>query len=223
MKPQRTLPWDWYPGTIPENVSIHQTAYVETTFSFYLYRSQRSPGVEIGRGASTYLGTMFDVGECGRVKLGNYVLMHGARVICDAEIVVGDYTLISWNVVLMDTYRVPLNMEERRRELEDVPERSSRFLATKSPARPIRIGSNVWIGFDACILPGVTIGDGAIVGARSVVTQDIAPFTVVAGNPAQFIRDLRCTIPRQTEIREPFVRTFIPERNLERKKTIYAS
>jgi acetyltransferase-like isoleucine patch superfamily enzyme len=57
-------------------------------------------------------------------------------------------------------------------------------------ARPIRIGRNVWIGFDACVLPGVTIGEGSIVGARSVVVEDVPPFTVVAGNPARFIRHL---------------------------------
>ncbi|HAJ60189.1 MAG TPA: hypothetical protein DCP31_13785, partial [Cyanobacteria bacterium UBA8543] len=57
-------------------------------------------------------------------------------------------------------------------------------------ARPIRIERNVWIGFDACVLPGVTIGEGAIVGARSVVTQDVPPYSVVAGNPARLIKKL---------------------------------
>jgi acetyltransferase-like isoleucine patch superfamily enzyme len=56
--------------------------------------------------------------------------------------------------------------------------------------RPIRIGRNVWIGFDACVLPGVTIGEGSIVGARSVVFADVAPWTLVAGNPARVIRAL---------------------------------
>lgn len=50
------------------------------------------------------------------------------------------------------------------------------------------IGNDVWIGREAMILPGVTIGDGAIIGARSVVTDDVAPYAVVAGNPARHIR-----------------------------------
>lgn len=49
------------------------------------------------------------------------------------------------------------------------------------------IGSRVWIGFRAVILPGVKIGDGAVVGAGAVVTKDVEPFTIVAGNPAQKI------------------------------------
>jgi lipopolysaccharide O-acetyltransferase len=55
-------------------------------------------------------------------------------------------------------------------------------------ARPVRIGRNVWIGEQVCILPGVTIGDGAIVGANSVVTRDVPPRAIVAGNPARIFR-----------------------------------
>lgn len=54
--------------------------------------------------------------------------------------------------------------------------------------RPVRIGKNAWIGAGATILPGVTIGDNAVVGAASVVTRDVAPDTIVAGNPARFIK-----------------------------------
>ena len=57
-------------------------------------------------------------------------------------------------------------------------------------AQPIRVEPNVWIGFDACVLPGVTIGEGSIVGAKSVVTRNVPPYTVVAGNPARAIRQL---------------------------------
>ncbi len=185
-----SLSWDWYSGTIPDNAIIDETAYVETTYSFHLYRSLAPVGLQIGKGASVYLGTMFDIGTQGQFSLGNYALMNGVRVICDDEIKIGDYTLISWNVVLMDTYRMPLNPVERRKELEQLPKRKLRRVDSNEPARPIHIGANVWIGFDACVLPGVTIGEGSIVGARSVVTTDVDPYTIVAGNPARVIRRL---------------------------------
>jgi acetyltransferase-like isoleucine patch superfamily enzyme len=190
MNPDRTLPWDWYSGRVPENVAVDDSAYVETTFSFHLFRSTMPHGIEIGRGASTYLGTMFDVGPQGRVKLGDYALVHGARIICDSEITIGDYALVSWNVVLMDTYRMPFDARERRRELERVPTRQQRVATSGVEARPIRIERNVWIGFDSVVLPGVTIGEGSVVGARSVVIEDVPAYTVVAGNPGRVIRQL---------------------------------
>jgi acetyltransferase-like isoleucine patch superfamily enzyme len=187
---RRTLPWDWHDGTVPENVSVDESAYLETSYSFLLYRSELPQGVRIGRGSTTCKGTMFDVGPQGRVMIGDFSLIHGAWFICDSRIEVGDYALISWNVVFMDTYGVSLDPAERRKQLESLPFGSSRRMPRGAPAKPIRIGRNVWVGFDCVVLPGVTIGDGSVVGARSVVTEDVPPYTVVAGNPARMIRKL---------------------------------
>jgi acetyltransferase-like isoleucine patch superfamily enzyme len=54
---------------------------------------------------------------------------------------------------------------------------------------PVKIGDHVWIGYRAIILPGIEIGEGAVVGAGAVVTKDVPPFTIVAGNPALKIGD----------------------------------
>ena len=74
--------------------------------------------------------------------------------------------------------------------MQGLARRAYRKVAADVPARPVRIGSDVWIGFDCCILPGVTIGNGSIVGARSVVCEDVEPYTIVAGNPARVVRRL---------------------------------
>jgi acetyltransferase-like isoleucine patch superfamily enzyme len=183
MNPDRSLPWDWFPGRIPTNVTLASDAYVETTYSFQLCRSRHPDAVHIGRGASIYLGVMFDLGLHGKVAVGDFTLMNGSRIICDSEVSIGDYCLISWNTVLMDTRRIPLDVAARRRALEQISERQ--------PRQPdIGIADIVWIGFDSCILPGVTVGEGSVVGARSVVDQDVPPFTIVAGNPARIIRKL---------------------------------
>ena len=56
------------------------------------------------------------------------------------------------------------------------------------PAGDTVIGNDVWIGAEAVILPGVTVGDGAVIGTRALVTKDVAPYAVVGGNPARPIR-----------------------------------
>lgn len=190
MNADRKLEWDWYPGRVPDNVDLHPEAYVETTFSFHLFNSRRPHAVRIGRGASLYLGVMFDLGRQATAEIGEFSLIHGTRLIANQSITIGSHCLLSWNTVLMDTRRVPAEPFRRREALVAAAHSPVRRLETDAPAHPIRIGHGVWIGFDSCVLPGVTIGDGAIVGARSVVTEDVPPFAIVAGNPARCLRQL---------------------------------
>jgi serine acetyltransferase len=182
----RKLPGDWYPGTIPSNISVAEPAYLGTSYSFHEYRSGASLGLCMGRGASLDK-TVLDVGPAGCVSVGTCAFVSSARIICDSQVEIGDYALIGWSVVIMDTYRVPMDVERRRQELERSSTTSERRLQ-HGEALPVRIGRNVWIGFEATILPGVIIGEGAVIGARSVVTANVPAFTVVAGNPARILR-----------------------------------
>jgi acetyltransferase-like isoleucine patch superfamily enzyme len=181
---------DWFDGTIPENARIDDTAFIETAFSFRLAKSSRADAITIGRGAAAYLSTMFDLGEDASVTIGEYALVTGVCFISDASIEVGDDSMLSWNVVLMDTYRFSLDPACRRAELQALARRPDRRPRTDPSARAIRIESNVWIGFDVVVMPGVTIGKGSVVGAKSVVFDDVKPYTVVAGNPARIVRHL---------------------------------
>ncbi len=94
-------------------------------------------------------------------------------ILDEAEVRIGSHVFVGPNVS-MYTACHPLSPSERNTGVEW--------------ARPIRIGDNVWIGGSATILPGVSIGDNAVVGAGSVVTRDVEPGIVVAGNPARMIR-----------------------------------
>lgn len=181
---QRVIEGDWYPGTVPDNARFDATAYVGSSHSFVRCRSELPACVLVGRGASLCDATSLDVGPHGEVHLGAYALVTAARIVCDARVEIGDYALVSWDVVLMDSYRAPFDPGERARAARGEP------LRLPIPARPIRLGRNSWVGFGACVLPGVTIGEGSIVAARSVVATDVPPFVVVAGNPARIVRTL---------------------------------
>lgn len=63
----------------------------------------------------------------------------------------------------------------------------------RMPTHPITIGDRVWIGARAIVLKGVTLGEGSVVAAGSIVTKDVAPRTLVAGNPARYVRDVDWT------------------------------
>lgn len=88
-------------------------------------------------------------------------------------ITIGDGSLIGHNVVLA-TINHDLRPSQKR----------------KNHYAPITIGNNVWIGSNAVILPGVTIGEWAVVAAGAVVTKDVPPYTVVGGTPARIIKQV---------------------------------
>jgi acetyltransferase-like isoleucine patch superfamily enzyme len=189
LPPLQPLPDDWHDGRVPANAMIAETAYIETSYCFSSFRSELEAGLRIGHASSIYGASVLDVGMRGRLSIGDFVLVNGAWLTCDREIEIGDYTLISWNVVIMDTYRFALHPATRRQQLLESSREPARLSAT-SAGQAVRIGRNVWIGFDCCVLPGVTIGDGAVIGARSVVVEDVPPYSLAAGNPARVVRQL---------------------------------
>jgi len=184
----RRIPGDWHPGFIPDNVRLHERALVETSLCFESFRSRLTIGLEVGEATALYTGTMLDVGPAGKVTLGACCMLNNMLIICDRSVEIGDFALISWNVVIMDSHRTRLDVPSRRAALRNAAQRPDRRLGEDVPARPVILGRNVWIGFESCILPGVTIGEGSIVGARSVVNEDIPPMSIAAGNPARVIR-----------------------------------
>lgn len=186
----RRLPWDWHDGLVTETALLDDDCFVETSYSFMLDRSVGAHGVRVGRGTSTYGGTMFDIGPEGTLTMGRFCMTNGTRFVCDREITIGDYTLLGWNTVIMDSRRAPFDPVARRAALEGPAPTTPRRWVAEVEARPVRIGSAVWIPFDCVIMPGVTIGDGVIVGGRSVVVDDIEPWVVAAGNPARVVRRL---------------------------------
>ena len=104
------------------------------------------------------------------ISLGDGVFLNFncAQILDVVEVVIGDRTQIGHAIYAADH---PRDAETRRTGLEF--------------GRPVRIGSDVWVGGGAIILPGITIGDGAVIGAGSVVTRDVGPGVTVAGNPAR--------------------------------------
>ena len=85
------------------------------------------------------------------------------------------------NMSSLSTYPFPLFFEEWNLKKENVTE-------SWNNKGDITVGNDVWIGYEAIIMAGVTIGDGAIIGARALVTKDVPPYTIVGGIPAKTIR-----------------------------------
>ncbi len=115
-----------------------------------------------------------------RIKIGNNCyLCHKVTISVGKEVSIGDNVLVAGEVCIFDLDGHPQDASRRRNSPTPVEE-----------IHPVRIENDVWIGRRAFICKGVTIGEGAIVGACSVVTKDVPPYAIVAGNPARVIKEL---------------------------------
>jgi acetyltransferase-like isoleucine patch superfamily enzyme len=114
--------------------------------------------------------------------IGDDVFMgHFSSFAVAEKIEIGDNCHISSGVKIFDNDGHPLNPSERKEG----------FPVTKERIKPVKLCNNVWVGANAIILKGVTIGENSIVGAGAVVTGDLPPNCIAAGNPAVLIRDLK--------------------------------
>lgn len=148
---------------------------------------RKNCALEIGCG-SIVEGSIFFDKDGASVKIGSRVFVGASNLVCAREIEIGDDVLISWGCTIVDHNSHSLTWPGRARDVENWFSGVKDWSAVK--AAPVKIGSKSWLGFNVSVLKGVTIGEGAVVGACSVVTRDVPPYTVVAGNPAKVIREI---------------------------------
>lgn len=147
--------------------------------------SSMSIGMDFMAGEGLWLEAVTRYGEdrfTPRLIIGNHVrISHWSHISCANSVTIGDHVLMGSKVIVVDhnhglfgNNATPPTIPPAQRPLE-----RDRF---------VKIGNNVWLGDGAVVCPGVTIGEGSVVGANAVVTTDVPPFTLVAGVPARAIR-----------------------------------
>ncbi len=127
--------------------------------------------------------------EGTKILIGDRTFIGSSTTISVAEQVsIGDYVLISWGVNIVDHNSHAISFSKRKNDVLDWKKGKKDWLNVA--ISPVNIGNKVWIGSNSIILKGVTIGEGSIIGAGAVVTNDVPPWTIVAGNPARVIREI---------------------------------
>lgn len=125
----------------------------------------------------------------GVIEVGeNCYIGDHTRIWSACRIEIGDRVLIAHNVNIFDNDTHPTDMFERREDAEMIIWHGIRKDFPSLHSAPVKIGNDAWIGCNSIILKGVTIGDGAIVAAGSVVTKDVPANTTVGGNPARVLK-----------------------------------
>ena len=150
-----------------------------------------SGNVTIGPGSRIGAGVVFETSGAGRIRIGrNARINRGTVIVALSGVEIGDWCLIGEYTSIRDANH----------------DTHAAGLIRNQPgiASLINIGSDVWIGRGCCVLKGVTLGDGAVVGANSVVTSDLPPMCIAVGAPARVIG---------TRVSEP--KTGVPKERLD--------
>ncbi len=143
-------------------------------------------------GLNTHVrGTLLVFAHNGKINVGNNSYVgFGTQIWSANEIKIGNDVLISHNCNIIDTNSHEDNYQERKDSYIKMLSEGHPTENVNVKSAPIMIEDSAWISFNVSILKGVTIGRGAIVAAGSVVTKNVEPFTLVAGNPAVFVKKI---------------------------------
>lgn len=184
--PTESAPGRWTPGQLPANVSLGHGTIVTGEFAFKRFHTQRADGLKIGSN-STMDGVHFAIGRDGHVQIGNYSYFTNSILLCELELIIGNYVMIGWNTTIADTDFHPLAPAERVADALACSPLAAGRPRPEIPRRPVVIEDDVWVGPNVTILKGVRVGQGSFIEAGSLVTRDVPPRSRVLGNPAQVI------------------------------------
>jgi len=127
-------------------------------------------------GKSTWVASTFNCDYGKNIYLGaNITLNYNVTILDIRKVTIGDNTMIGPGTMIT-TVGHPLSPMGRRKH--------------QGFAKPVTIENDVWLGGNVVVLPGITIGQGSVIGAGSIVTKDIPPFSVAVGSPAKVIKTL---------------------------------
>lgn len=166
--------------TVGDDVHLYPTCRIENN-------QANKSAIAIGSRCNI-LGQLTVFAHGGRIQIGESCFVGEHSRIWSAEsISIGNRVLISHGVNIHDNNSHSLSALNRHVHFKQIFSAGHPKTLEDVPSAPIVIEDDVWIGFNCTILKGVTIGEGAIVGAATVITKDVPSYTVVAGNPARVI------------------------------------
>ncbi|WP_017260216.1 acyltransferase [Pedobacter arcticus] len=177
------------------NLDVNPNAIIKSFDLDFRSKIENRKYVTIGSNCLISATFTFETSK-GEIKIGNNIHIGGAHFICRTKIEIEDDVTMAWGITIYDHNSHSIYWEERKNDnlqcYKDYLEFNGDSIKRKDwsnvVSRPILIKCKAWVGFNVTILKGVTIGEGAVIGAGSFVVKDVEPFTVVGGNPARLIK-----------------------------------
>lgn len=176
-------------SAIPSNVHVAASSALSGSQLFRRFFSELDPAVTIG--AHCYLEDIqLALGKRARVNVGDHVYAAGLMILSEHEVQIGSRVIFSFHVVIADSDFHPLDPAQRMLDAIAISPLHAGVARPAIGSAPVVIEDDVWIGPNATILKGVTIGAGAFIEPGSLVTRNVPPRARVLGNPAQIIGEI---------------------------------
>jgi acetyltransferase-like isoleucine patch superfamily enzyme len=157
----------------------------------HLYNiSKNKSSIEIGND-SVIAGELLTFAHGGKIKIGDFCFIgKDTRIWSDTNIIIGDRVLISHNVNIHDNNSHPINPIDSHNHFKEIKKQGHPKTMDGLNGKEIIIKDDVWIGFNSIIMKGVTIGEGSIIAAGSLVLKNVPPFCIYGGNPSKLIKKI---------------------------------
>jgi acetyltransferase-like isoleucine patch superfamily enzyme len=184
--PGQSLANDWCNFPVPLNMTVGENSVIDSSAAFKKFFSKKATGLKIGSHV-TLQAVALATEENGSIEIGDYSYLSGAALIATDRIIIGSYVHIAGGVTIVDSDFHPQDPAARLRDTVIISPAGKKIDRPPFESAPVIIEDDVWIGFNATILKGVTIGHGSIIQPGSVVLRSVPPGSVVFGNPAQVL------------------------------------
>ena len=184
LRPGVQLEHDWCQFPVPVNMEVGENTVIDSSSAFKKFFSKKNPGLRLGNHI-TLQSSALATEENGYIEIGDFSYLSGATLVATTSIIIGKYVYIAGGVTIVDSDFHPLDPAERLRDTVIISPAGRKINRPAFESAPVIIEDDVWIGYNATILKGVTIGAGSIIQPGAVVLRNVPPRSVVYGNPAQ--------------------------------------
>ncbi len=189
--------WEIY----KEYINIHPSVIIDPSASVKIFNPPNPPKICLEIEEGSHIFSSFNLLRPeSTIHIGKRCQLGNSLFISADSIEVGDDVIMAWGGTVIDSDNHSIYWNERQYDVERC---RNDYLSTKGMdiarshdwskvnSSKVTINNKAWIGFNVSILKGVTIGEGAIIGAESVVTSDVKPWHIGAGNPFKHIRPVK--------------------------------
>jgi acetyltransferase-like isoleucine patch superfamily enzyme len=184
LKPGVAIKDEWSSFSVPKNIEVGENVLFDSSHVFKKFFSELPIGLKVGNHVTLYMSSLATE-PTGYIEIGDYSYLSNATIACYSKVIIGKYVYIAGGATIVDTDFHPLDAAQRLIDTVAISTIGNKKNRPHFDSLPVIIEDDVWIGYNATILKGVTIGKGSIIQPGTVVSKNIPAGSIVIGNPAE--------------------------------------